>query len=89
MTQLTEFQYETERALNRRLEAIGFVLENRKVLGEKEQYIAGEIQDVKVWIYTDEACVIGRGVDRVFERWDFDSLEELQEAFIRQVLDLL
>jgi hypothetical protein len=89
MAQLTDFQVETERALEQSLEKVGVALEERKLRGETETYIEAKVHDLSVWIYTDEACVKGRGVDRVFEKWDFDSPQDLRRAFIKQVLDVL
>jgi len=85
---LTEFQTATESLLRQRLDAHGLVMSNREVSGTAEPFIVASVRDVKIWIYVDEACVIGRGVDRVFEVWDYESPTELGEAFIKQVLDL-
>jgi hypothetical protein len=41
------------------------------------------------WIYLDGADVIGRDVDKVFEVYDFRSLDELREAYVTLVEILL
>ena len=40
---------------------------------------------VKLWIYSDGACIIGNGADFVYERWDYDDLGALREEFLRRV----
>jgi hypothetical protein len=84
---LTQFQVQ-EAELQRRLAAIGLELRNRTVEGATEQFVSADIGEVRVWIYLDEACVIGGGIDRVFERWDYDSPEQLRDAFVEQVVGL-
>ena len=86
--ELTEFQKVTETVLQQRLHARGLVMSNRALSGAVEPFIVAEVEGVKIWIYANEACVVGRGVDRVFEVWDYDSPSKLREAFVNQILDL-
>jgi len=85
---LTGFQRETERRLAGALGRLGLVLADRILEGDIEPFVQASVGDVRIWIYSDEACVIGRGVDRVYERWDFASPEALATAFIEQVVSL-
>jgi hypothetical protein len=89
MDKLTAFQRETERSLRQRLGAVGVSIADRKVLGEVEAYIEARVDDVRIWIYSDEACVIGRGIDRVYEKWDFETEQKLKDAFIQQVVSMV
>jgi len=89
MTQLTTFQVETERHLEEQLKVVGAVLEDRKVSEGMEPFVEGRVRDLSIWIYADEACVVGRGVDRVFEKWDFEDPTALQNEFIGLVVSLL
>lgn len=89
MAQLTTFQVETERALQEHLKPLGATVQDRKVVGDMEPFVESKVRDLAIWIYADEACVVGRGVERVFEKWDFDRPQDLQGAFIGLVLDLL
>ena len=82
---LTDFQRLTEAELNNSLSELGLALVDRDIEGVSEPFITGRIRDVTVWIYVNGACVIGPGVDRVYEKWDFLSLEELRRAFIDKV----
>lgn len=82
-------QLETELLLIERLQDIGLRIDQRSVGGEMEPYIECLIKDVRIWLYYDgEACIIGRGVDRVFEIYDYDSPEELRAAFLDKLLAL-
>lgn len=85
---LTDFQIATEELLAKRLREKGLSVSEREVEGRSEPFIRGTVGGVKVWIYADGACVIGRGVDRVLEKWDYSSPDELREAFVRQVTGL-
>jgi hypothetical protein len=33
--------------------------------------------------------VIGRGIDRVYEKWDFETEQKLKDAFIQQVVSMV
>lgn len=89
MAELNEFQIATERQLTDQLAAHGLMVVDRTVKGQSEAFIEGRVADVRFWIYLDEACIIGRGTDRVFERWDFDSPSDLRAAFIETMLRLV
>lgn len=86
---LTEFQRLTESELVGRLDEKGIALADRRVQGTSEVFVSAKAKDVDIWIYIDGACVIGRGVDRVFEKWDYGSLGELRRGFVDLVLELL
>jgi hypothetical protein len=89
MPELTEFQIVTEKALEELLAEFNRTLEGRKVSGRTEMFIEGHVDDINIWIYTDGACLIGRGVDRVLEKWGYDSLGDLRVAFLDQLRALL
>jgi hypothetical protein len=86
---LTEFQIETERQLLTRLDEIRVKPGLRAMSGENEPHVELRIADVAVWIYPDPgASVIGRGVDRMIEKWDYDSPEQLRSDVIDTVVSL-
>ena len=57
------------------------------VAGEKEKYIYGEIKDLNfyVYIYEDGAEFGNGGLDCRYEAPDFDSLDDLTNAFINDL----
>jgi len=87
MESLSKFQKLCERRLSELLSSSGKHLEGRKLEGEQETYITGKISgsDIQVWIYEDEAMFDGGGLDCRFEAPDFDSGEDLIDAFISQL----
>ena len=87
MESLSKFQELCEYRLNELLSSNGKRLEDRKLDGEKEIYITGKISgsDIQVWIYEDEALFYGGGLDCRFEKPDYDSGEDLIDAFISQL----
>ena len=81
--ELTEFQTDCEKRLSSALQRAGKTITNRRIAGESERYIVGNIQghDITFWIYTDGADFKTPQEYPVFERPDFKSLEELSEEF--------
>lgn len=55
------------------------------VKGHDETYIEVDLGSIKLWIYEDGACWQGDGRDRVFEAIDYDSLDDLQQAFLADI----
>ena len=89
MPELSDFQIVTEAQLTDQLAAQGLAVVERQVKGESEVFIEGRVEDVRFWIYVDGACIIGRDVDRVFEKWDFDSPADLRTEFVGQLVRLV
>lgn len=90
MTQLNIFQETCSRNLKKLLEDMGRKARSWDVVkGRKETYVEADIGDVKIWIYEDGACWQGHGRDRVFEAVDYDSQDQLQQAFIIEVATAL
>jgi hypothetical protein len=89
-SRLSKEQVLTELQLLERMSASGATLHDRKIGGEQEPYIEGSIGNIQIWIYHDgEACVVGRGLDRVFELPDFNSVQDLRNAFVEVVAMLV
>ena len=82
--ELTSFQTECEKRLATSLEGVGKQLANRRVDGISETYITANIkdQDITFWIYADGADFQSPHGHQVFERPDYDSLDDLAEKFI-------
>ena len=80
--QLTPFQQRTDRALAELLSGRDALAVEREIDGLTEPYIRVVVGDLSLWIYVDGASIIGPGVDRVFERWDYASLDALEAAFL-------
>lgn len=57
--------------------------------GATESYYEGSFQGLQVWIYEDGACILSKRFSRVFEKYDFASLDDLSVAFLEQVEVLL
>lgn len=81
MSQLNEFQLNCEKAL---VSALGIPIADRKIAGVSERYIAGFFPgtELKIFIHVDGAEIMGRTVDERFEHPDYDSLGQLQHAFV-------
>lgn len=88
---LSAFQIACETALRAALAQHGSTLHDRSLCGESETYITARFAgtEMSVYIYDDEASILGPGVDRRFEAPDFDSPHELQTAFVLACLDVL
>ena len=89
MKDLTTFQRKCEAELLRLLKRKHLVLENRKLGGQKEIYIYAEVKGLETWIYEDGAEIAGDTVDKRFEKYDFDSDDELINAFIGELESLI
>ena len=62
-----------------------------RIQGDIEIYICGRISDtdLEVYIYDDEAEFFGGRVDCRFEAPDYDTGEELIEAFLKELASVL
>lgn len=87
MVSLTEFQNRCEVALKEALIAEGKAPFDQKIEGDNEPYIAGIVGDVHVYIYLDEAELVGKK-SYSFERADYTNDEELISAFVKAVLSV-
>ena len=86
---LNEFQVETEAKLK---DVLSFkqIAGNFKIdAGQEESATIATIGPYVCWIYPDGADVSGDGIDKRFEIYDYDSLKQLQMAFIQFVDQLL
>lgn len=89
MHTLTDFQIRCESRLRDEVRAIGVQLINREVKGEHEAYVQIEIRGLTLWIYLDGVEIQGKGADLRLERYDFKSLEDLENEFVARVKSLL
>jgi hypothetical protein len=86
MTKLTPFQEKCAAELRRVLHDTAHEARRWEVVkGRQETYIEADLGLFKIWIYEDGACWQGLGRDRVFETADYNSLSELQQAFLAEV----
>lgn len=86
---ITDFQRKCEFALSTILKNKNLGLVNRKLNGQKEIYIYGEVKDLEIWIYKDGAEIGGMNIDKRFEKDDFKSEDELINAFKSEVESLV
>ncbi len=90
MSTLSHFQSQCSAELVKLINALGYEASRLHVVnGREEAYIEADLGPVKVWIYDDGACWQGFGRDRVFEAIDYDSLADLQQAFLSEVASAL
>jgi hypothetical protein len=98
MEQLTPFQKTCQRKLEQAVSVTGNRLDVRETQpgypvldGERSVYIHCWVEDtpIEIWIYTDGAEFSTPERSWIFEAPDYDSPEELIEAFIRGVADRL
>lgn len=85
---LSDFQRRTATALSEALAAVGSQLENRRVEGRDERFIRARLREaeVEVFIYEDEAQLLGPGVDQRFEAPDYPTGDALSRAFIERAV---
>ncbi len=86
--ELTEFQLKCERKLFDRLGAVGRTILDRTVVEGSETYITGTIQgtDISFWIYDDGADFKSCGRGPMFEKPDYESLDNLADAFVESIM---
>jgi hypothetical protein len=86
---LSRFQELTEAALAAALERIGLSLVARRLEGAHETFIRASVRDTdaEVFIYEDEAGLLGSNVDKRFEAPDYRDGDALASAFIQQTID--
>ncbi len=89
MKKLTTFQIKCEDKAMELLSRHGIVLQNRNLGGESEIYIHARLKDTEIWIYEDEAMIYGNGKDIRFESPDYDTEDQLIEAFISGLKSVL
>jgi hypothetical protein len=87
---LTKFQIQCEEKLNGVIDTHGLKLVDRKIEGNDESYIYGKIGSTpfEIFIYEDEAQIQGE-IDERFELPDYESLDELEQAFLSKVKELI
>jgi hypothetical protein len=88
--ELTRFQTECEKRLTAALAAKGRRVADRRLDGISQTYITGKVEgrDITFWIYTDGADFEAGDTHPVFECPDYDSLDQLAGAFVRQLAEV-
>ena len=89
MEQFNEFQKSTEAGLKELLAAIGCDADFGVDGGPDEFAVKVTTGKYTSWIVPDGAVVGGEGIDKCFEIYDYDSLDDLQSAFLAFMKDLL
>lgn len=90
MSELSPFQEKCSDELKKALQVIGCKVRSWEIVtGRRETYIKADLGAVRLWIYKDGADWEGRDRDRGYESPDYDSLDDLQAAFIRDVRSFL
>jgi hypothetical protein len=86
---LTSFQLTTESALVAALRDVGWVLCDFRYEGENETLIRARLgaSAAEIFIYEDEAQLLGPDIDAWFESPDFPDAASLCDTFIATVLD--
>ena len=86
--ELTDFQTNCEKRLTVALRQIGKNIVNRRIEGNTERFIVGNIQghEVTFWIYSDAADFETPAENPLFERPDYDSLNDLADEFIKALV---
>lgn len=85
MLEANEFQKTTQHELLTLLGELGVAPSRVEITGRDNATVEIDTGGVKLWIYSDGACIIGNGADFVYERWDYDDLGALREEFLRRV----
>jgi G:T-mismatch repair DNA endonuclease (very short patch repair protein) len=86
---LTHFQKKCEQRLRSCLEGLGIEFQRREIRWIGEPAIRAEIQSFNIWIYVDEAEIGGTGVEWHYEKYDYDTPDQLIEAFVSRVTRLI
>jgi hypothetical protein len=89
MEKLTDFQKNCERELRKQLGSLRVELKNREVHGAEDPAIRAEMDNLFIWIYADGAEIGGEGLNWRYERYDYDTLDQLCQAFVSKVSSLL
>lgn len=90
MTKLTIFQEQCGDELRALLTRLGHRIRSWNIVtGREETFVEVDAGPVRLWIYGDGACWQGLGRDRIFEAIDYDSLTDLQQAFLAEVTTAL
>jgi hypothetical protein len=87
--ELTSFQTECEKRLIAALAKAGKRIANRRLDGESETFITGNIEGhgITFWIYRNMADFEAPSGDRVFETPDYDSSDELTNKFVEGLIE--
>jgi hypothetical protein len=84
---LTDFQVRCEARLTDALAAVGKSVSNRVLAGQSETYIRGMVgADLTFWIYEDGADFKTPSSHPIFEKPDFDSLDDLAKQFVEKIV---
>jgi hypothetical protein len=85
---LTDFQIRCERRLSDALQQVGRSISGRMLDGQGETYVTGAVAgtDLEFWIYEDGADFKSSRCSSHFESPDFDSLDQLVEAFTASIV---
>jgi hypothetical protein len=85
---LTDFQIRYEKHLADALSAVGKSVSNRQLAGQTETYIKGDIgPDISFWIYEDGADFKTPSAHPIFEKQDFDNLNDLIKQFVDKMIE--
>jgi len=85
MRQLNEYQTGTRDQLIRLLSELRVKPDHMNISGVQEATLEMAADGVRIWVYPDGACLVGNGVDRVYEQWDYKDLAALRMAFLADV----
>ncbi len=88
-TELSDFQRDALADIRDVLKDAGRSSESESVLGNQEKYVAIAFGGYKALLYADGAELLGNGLDRRFEKYDFDSLDDLRIHFILELRQLM
>lgn len=87
MEKLTDFQIQCEALLADALVAVGKSVSSREVAGQSETYIQGKVgADLTFWIYEDGADFETPSSHPIFEKPDFEKLDDLAKSFVDKII---
>ncbi len=87
---MTAFQVQCEKKLADALAAIGKSISDRRLAGNAETYVQGNVgADLTFWIYEDGADFKTSLSNQIFEKPDFNDLEDLSKQFVSKILEQL
>jgi hypothetical protein len=86
---LNEFQLTSRESLRQIFDGAGVVASFEIGGGPAEFAAKISFGQFETWIYPDGADVSGPGVDKRYEIYDFDSLDELQRKYVSYIQELV
>lgn len=88
-TVLSDFQRHALADIRTVLQEAGRSPGSESVMGNEEKYMAISFGGYRALLYVDGAELLGDRLDRRFEKFDFDSLDDLRMQLVQEVRQLV